>query len=170
VKTSDFRKTKLSQRSKPNQFTLAQAAKMAGISEGRLVLLIDTEQFTPCVELQAAHPLTGEDMLGYHRFIMTDDDVKRLRKLIEHEVTASSAKTTKKLEREWVDDGKQQIFTVAQVASILHYSEDTIRRLFESEPGVLVKGERNPRGKRRRVTLRIPRAVMERVKRRLANK
>lgn len=70
----------------------------------------------------------------------------------------------------FIDDGKQETLTVAEIASLWHYSTDTIQRLFADEPGVQITGNKNPRGKRRRVTLRIPRAVMERVKRRMANK
>jgi hypothetical protein len=70
----------------------------------------------------------------------------------------------------FVDDGKQETFTVAQIASLWQLSPDTIQRWFEDEPDVIVSGNRNPRGKRKRITLRIPRAVMERVKRKRANK
>ncbi len=69
----------------------------------------------------------------------------------------------------FVDDGKQSDFTVAQIASIWQLSTDTIQRLVQDEPGVITLGNKNPRGKRKRVTLRIPREVMERVKRRRSN-
>jgi hypothetical protein len=67
------------------------------------------------------------------------------------------------------DDGKQENFTVAQIASLWQLSRDTIQRLFQDEPGVVTLGDKNPRGKRRRVTLRIPRVVMDRVKKRRSN-
>jgi transcriptional regulator GlxA family with amidase domain len=51
-------------------------------------------------------------------------------------------------------------YTVAEVGRLLNYSRRTIIRLFENEPGVLIH-----RGKRR--TLRIPRAVFQRVIRKL---
>lgn len=70
----------------------------------------------------------------------------------------------------FVDDGTLETFTVAQVASLLSLSPDTIRRMFANEPGVIPLGDEHPRGKRRRVTLRIPRAVLERVKRKRAKK
>jgi hypothetical protein len=70
----------------------------------------------------------------------------------------------------FVDDGTQENFTVAQIASLWQLSTDTIQRWFEDEPGVVTSGNKNPRGKRKRVTLRIPREVMQRVKRRMANK
>ena len=70
---------------------------------------------------------------------------------------------------QFVDDGEQAFFTVAQIDSMWQLSRDTIQRLFENEPGVLPLGKNNPRGKRKRITLRIPRAVMERVKKRRSN-
>jgi hypothetical protein len=70
----------------------------------------------------------------------------------------------------FVDDGKQETFTVAQIASLWQYSTDTIQRLFADEPGVQVIGNKNPCGKRSRTTLRIPRDVMNRVKKRLSNR
>ena len=69
----------------------------------------------------------------------------------------------------FVDDGTQTDFTVAQIASMWQLSADTIQRLFQNEPGVVTLGNKNPRGKRKRVTLRIPRDVMVRVKKRRAN-
>jgi hypothetical protein len=69
----------------------------------------------------------------------------------------------------FVDDGTQENFTVAQIASMWQLSTDTIQRMFQDEVGVLPLGNKNPRGKRRRITLRIPREVMERVKKRRSN-
>ena len=52
-------------------------------------------------------------------------------------------------------------YTVAEVAKLMAYSTRSIIRLFEREPGVIIR-----RGKRR--MLRIPRAVYQRVMRKLA--
>lgn len=58
-------------------------------------------------------------------------------------------------------------YTVAEIASMWNLAPDTIRRLFEREPGVLVLGEMNGgKGKRRYTTLRVPASVVERVYRR----
>lgn len=57
-------------------------------------------------------------------------------------------------------------FTTAEVAEMWKISSDTVRRLFEHEPGVLVIGDPNPHHRRRHVTLRIPASVLERVHRR----
>jgi hypothetical protein len=55
-------------------------------------------------------------------------------------------------------------FSVAQIAERWALSEDTVRRLFENEPGVLVIEPPRRRYTRRRYrTLRIPESVVERV-------
>ena len=59
---------------------------------------------------------------------------------------------------------------MAQVAERWGLSSDTITRIFAVEPGVIALGKEHPRGKRRRVTLRIPLEVVERVKRKRAKK
>ena len=58
----------------------------------------------------------------------------------------------------------EQHFSVAQIAGRWGLSEDTVRRLFESEPGVLViETPRSRLSRRRYRTLRIPESVIERV-------
>jgi len=59
-------------------------------------------------------------------------------------------------------------YAVIEVAEMWNLSPDKVRELFEHEPGVLVIGERNPRHKRRYLTLRIPQTVLQRVHNRLA--
>jgi hypothetical protein len=55
-------------------------------------------------------------------------------------------------------------YSVAELAEHWNLSPDTIRKLFEDEPGVLVLGENSKRrGKRRYTTLRIPESVAARV-------
>jgi len=51
-------------------------------------------------------------------------------------------------------------YTVAEVAKLMGFSARSILRIFEREPGVLIR-----KGKRR--TIRIPRAVYQRVLRKL---
>ncbi len=60
-------------------------------------------------------------------------------------------------------------YAVTEIAEMWNLSADKVRDLFEDEPGVLMIGERNPRRKRRYVTLRIPRSVLERVRARLSS-
>ena len=59
-------------------------------------------------------------------------------------------------------------YKVAEVAELWRVSRDTVRRLFENEPGVLVLGELRPRNKRRYITIRIPESVLARVRRKLS--
>ena len=55
-------------------------------------------------------------------------------------------------------------YSVAELANRWNLSPDTIRKLCENEPGVLVLGESlTRRGKRRYTTLRIPESVAARV-------
>ena len=61
-------------------------------------------------------------------------------------------------------------YAVIEVAEMWNLSPDKVREIFEHEPGVVVIGERNPRHKRRYLTLRIPQAVLQRVHNRLAAK
>ncbi len=61
-------------------------------------------------------------------------------------------------------------YAVIEVAEMWNISPDKVREIFEHEPGVLVIGDRNPRHKRRYITLRIPQTVLQRVHSRLAAK
>lgn len=54
-------------------------------------------------------------------------------------------------------------FSTENIAKLWNLSVDSVRRIFEREPGVLVVGDSNPRGKRRYRTLRIPESVVRRV-------
>lgn len=59
-------------------------------------------------------------------------------------------------------------YIVAEISQMWQLSPDSVRRLFEREPGVLViGGDMTKRGARRYRTLRIPESVAERVHRRL---
>ena len=59
-------------------------------------------------------------------------------------------------------------YTFAEIAEQWRVSPDTIRRLFEKEPGVLVLGDSSPRRKRRYRTIRVPASVLDRVRRKLS--
>jgi hypothetical protein len=58
-------------------------------------------------------------------------------------------------------------YTPAEIAELWNLSADTVRKLFENEPGVLVLGNDKQRRQRRYRTLRIPEDVLERVHKRL---
>jgi len=75
-------------------------------------------------------------------------------------VVAASARMSRDLAAE-------QHFTPAQLAALWGLSPETIRDLFEKEPGVIVIARTEP-GKRRYRTFRIPKSVAERVHTRLA--
>ena len=135
--------------------TLQQAAHLAGVKVEQIRVRIATGELTP--KVLGTSVTTRETT-----YLFSEADVVRLK-------TMMLAPRQKNGNEPFVDDGKQTDFTVAQIASIWQLSTDTIHRLFQDEPGVVTLGNKNPRGKRKRVTLRIPRAVMERVKKSRSN-
>ena len=135
--------------------TLQQAADLAGVNVAQIRVRIAMGELTP--EALGTSVATGETT---YRF--SEADVVRLK-------TLTLASREKNNDKAFVDDGKQSDFTVAQIASMWQLSTDTIQRLFQDEKGVVALGNKNPRGKRKRVTLRIPREVMMRVKKRRSN-
>ena len=58
-------------------------------------------------------------------------------------------------------------YSVAELAEMWSLSENTIRRIFENEPGVLKWSSKETRFTRRYTTLRIPETVVLRVHRQL---
>jgi hypothetical protein len=63
----------------------------------------------------------------------------------------------------------EKLFTPAELADLWSLSLDTVRRLFEREPGILMLSLSRP-GRRRYRTLRIPLTVADRVYRRLTTR
>jgi len=63
---------------------------------------------------------------------------------------------------------EKQAYTVAEIAAMTGFSRQTVTRLFEKEPGVLVVKRPETLRKRSYRSIRIPRAVYERVVRRLS--
>ena len=59
-------------------------------------------------------------------------------------------------------------YSVTEIAKLWGLSENTIRRMFMDEPGVVEWGGEETRFKRAYKTMRIPESVLERVHRRLA--
>lgn len=60
-------------------------------------------------------------------------------------------------------------YSPAEIAQLWGLSVDSVRKLFEKEPGVLALGNQQPRrGKRSYTTLRVPEHVVERVHRKLS--
>lgn len=62
---------------------------------------------------------------------------------------------------------EKQAFTVSDVASLTGFSRNTVIRLFEKERGVLILARPERMHKRSYRSIRIPRAVYERVVTRL---
>jgi hypothetical protein len=60
------------------------------------------------------------------------------------------------------------VYTVAEICVLLSYSRSTVIRMFENEPGILVRLHPEKMHKRRRRIIRIPRAVYLRVRAKLA--
>jgi hypothetical protein len=58
-------------------------------------------------------------------------------------------------------------YSVPELAKIWFLSENTVRRIFLDEPGVLKLAHKETRYKRRYTTLRIPERIAQRVHRRL---
>jgi hypothetical protein len=56
-----------------------------------------------------------------------------------------------------------RIYTPKELGALWRLSENSIRRLFQDEPGVFVLGDSNPRGKRGYCTLRITEEAAMRV-------
>jgi hypothetical protein len=54
-------------------------------------------------------------------------------------------------------------FSVGELANLWDLSEQTIRRMFAGEPGVIVWGRNESRLKRGYITMRIPESVVQRV-------
>ncbi len=59
------------------------------------------------------------------------------------------------------DIALERHFTVREIAETWHVSDDTVRRLFRDEPGVLALGSEESRFKRGYLTLLIPESVLE---------
>jgi hypothetical protein len=60
-------------------------------------------------------------------------------------------------------------YTVKQVSQMWSFSQNTIRRLFRDEPGVIKQGSAETRFKKKRWQLSIPESVLLRVHDKLRN-
>jgi len=66
------------------------------------------------------------------------------------------------------DRMRERHYSPAELAELWSLSRDTVARMFEGEPGVLVFENPEKASERRRRTMRIPESVAERVYRRLS--
>ena len=162
-------------------FNLEQAADKAGISTGLLHLWVSTGKVKPSLNMtvdatavkdslarRALQQTSWTNPDESSNWIFSADDVERIRSIVES--TAKKDLSPPKKLTAWnpkADNGTH--YTVGELASAWGLSDDTIRRLFENEPDVMTLGNKNPRGKRRRVTLRIPHNVAARVHKKLSS-
>ena len=58
-------------------------------------------------------------------------------------------------------------YSAAELAALWNLNVETIRRIFQDEPGIVVLQSPVKRGKRPYKTIRIPQSVLERVHKRL---
>ena len=58
-------------------------------------------------------------------------------------------------------------YTAGEVAELWKFDVETVRRIFDNEPGVVVLQAPAKKGKRPYKTIRIPQTVLDRVHRRL---
>lgn len=58
-------------------------------------------------------------------------------------------------------------YTPAEIAELWQFDVETVRRLFQDEPGVVVLQAPFKKGKRQYKTIRIPQSVLERLHKRL---
>jgi hypothetical protein len=140
--------------------TLDEAAELADVKPVQLKVWLDTDKFKTSTFAKSSGLLRGVNTTYY----FNEEDVARLTEFVAAHVKRKPTKN-----EPFVDDGQQENFTVAEIASLWRLSTDTVQRLFEDEPGVVALGNKNPRGKRKRVTLRIPRQIMLNVKKRRSN-
>jgi hypothetical protein len=135
--------------------TLQQTADLAGVKAEQIRVRIERGELTP--ETLGTSITTRETT-----YLFSEADVVRLKTLM-------FAPRQKNGNEPFVDDGSPISPWRRSPRAIWQLSTDTIQRLLQDEPGVVTLGNKNPRGKRKRVMLRIPREVMERVKRRRSN-
>jgi hypothetical protein len=143
-------------------FSAEEAAELADIKPALLRLWLETGKFKTD-NFAISHP-NAPKILQTTTYFFTEADIPRL---IEFAASQGKRKPTKT--DPFVDDGTRENFTVSEIATMWRLSPDTVQRLFQDEPDVITLGNKNPRAKQKRVTLRIPRAVMERVKKRRSN-
>jgi hypothetical protein len=83
---------------------------------------------------------------------------------------ATATKLAEVPSREAESRMSERHYSPAQLAKQWNLSEDTVRRIFESEPDVLIFENPERVSSRRRRTMRIPESVVGRVYRRLSTR
>lgn len=68
----------------------------------------------------------------------------------------------------WTRGSEKAAFTVDEIAALTGFHRDTITKMFEGEPGVLILERPGKMNKRRYRSIRIPAHIYERVVRRMS--
>lgn len=124
----------------------------------RFVFVLSVDM-TPAQD-SSPHWPKGAEAFGWSRFLFDDEDVARLRAMVEETATRRTKVGSSHV--------KGAHYTVQELSRAWSIGVDKIRELFQNEPGV-IKIQKPPReGRRVYTTLRIPENVAERVQRRLS--
>jgi hypothetical protein len=68
------------------------------------------------------------------------------------------------------DLANQKHYSIIEISKLWGLSRETVRKIFEHEPGVIVWGHSETRSKRGYRTIRVPESVLHRVHSRLCQK
>ena len=151
-------------------YSIKEAARRGGVTETLLLLWVETKRVRPALNQPAANlPVPNrphevrEDFAVPAFYAFDEKNIEQIRALAE--------KPQPKPPKPAAVIADKDFYSVADIARLWNLSPDSIRRLFSDEAGVITLGDESiRRGKRKRVTLRIPREVVERVKRKRAKK
>jgi hypothetical protein len=133
-------------------YSLAEAATLLDVPADKILKLVQSGKIKPMTM-----STTGGSVL--ERFF-TAEDLTRMGELLRDARRESNITSP--------PEPAAEFYTVAQLAQMWNLSEDVIRKEFEQEPDVL-KLARARKGKRPYKTLRIPKDVAERVRRRMSS-
>jgi hypothetical protein len=137
-------------------FPLNDAALMVGIQPAVLLGWVRAGTFRPSIEVGGFIP-------NSMKYQFTESDVKRLGALVKARAKRESSRESSQ------PAAKAAFYSPAELAKVWGLSVDSIRKMFEQEPGVLKLGDESKKRRRKYVTLRIPADVAARVQKRLGS-
>jgi hypothetical protein len=108
---------------------LKDVADIVGVPAAQLRLWLDAGKVTASTAYTSNQRIIGSETV----YLFEESDIAAIRQF-------AKAHSTKRNNDQFVDDGQQETFTVAQVAQLWQLSPDTIQRIFQDEPGVLPLG------------------------------
>lgn len=130
-------------------YSLTDASSLLGVTADKILRLVEAGKVHPMI-------VNGCD------YFFSAEDLTTLGSLLGSTRTRGPNPQTVQV------DPSAEVFTVKQLAAMWNLSEDVIRAEFENEPDVL-KLARARKGKRPYKTIRIPKDVAERVRRRMSS-